>query len=57
MSKFAKTLYVVIDNQDNDPIMIVHDTISTIDHNEPVAIYQLVEVKKKLVTHELAAKK
>lgn len=51
---FPEQLYVVIENKGtNDEFFSADESFEKVDNNAAVAIYTLLKVRRKRVTHEL----
>ena len=54
MKKFPKTVFLTVEDEDDNPFFVVREDTSVLDEEQAVGIYQLVEVgrleiKKTLV--------
>ena len=50
---FPKEIFVVIDGDQDDEFLVASKDLGVGEDGEKVAVYKLVEVKKKKVTEEL----
>lgn len=50
---FPKHIYVTVDTQDREPILLCDETADAAEHGDQVAIYELLDVKTKRVDHSL----
>lgn len=54
-NKFPDKLFVHIDGEGDDALFIADQDIDGVDDGKRVAVYELREIRAKIVTHSLTA--